>query len=179
MLLDGECVQACVQLLRRKAGPLCVLYAPKGPSFASAQSGSSVVDAVTQFLEAQARKQRAIWIKLDGDCWPIELPAVRELLRQRGWRYSPSQVQFRNTAFSPINKIDDELLGGMKQKWRYNVRLAEKRGVTVRPTTRADDDLLYAMYAETAQRDGFLIREKNVLRGRVANDERAEFCGRA
>ena len=82
-------------------------------------------------------------------------------MRSIGWRYSASQVQFRNTAVSPINKSDDELLAGMKQKWRYNVRLAEKRGVTVRPTTRTDDDLLYAMYAETAQRDGFLIREKN------------------
>src|SRR5204862_1952980 len=29
-----------------------------------------------------------------------------------------------------------------------------------RAATRADDELLYALYAETAQRDGFLIREK-------------------
>ncbi len=154
-LADGAHVQACVQLLRRKAGPLCVLYAPKGPC------GTSASSATLKFLEQQARQQRALWLKLDGDQWTAPLPEIRDMLQQRGWRYSPSQVQFRNTALSPINQTDDDLLAGMKQKWRYNVRLAQKRGVTVRQTTRADDDLLYAMYAETAQRDGFLIREKN------------------
>ena len=28
--VEGEHMQACVQVLRRKVGPLCVLYAPKG-----------------------------------------------------------------------------------------------------------------------------------------------------
>jgi lipid II:glycine glycyltransferase (peptidoglycan interpeptide bridge formation enzyme) len=115
---------------------------------------------VTQFLESQANQQHALWLKIDGDQWFASLPGTRNLLRQRNWRFSSSQVQFRNTAISLINKTDDELLAGMKQKWRYNVRLAEKRGVTVRPSTRADDDLLYKLYAETAKRDGFLIREQ-------------------
>ena len=161
--IEGERVQACVQLLRRKVGPLCVLYAPKGPCVASDQIPQRdliAAELVMQFLQTQARKQGAIWVKLDGDQWPAPLSEMRDMLRQRGWHYSPSQVQFRNTAISLINKTDDDLLADMKQKWRYNVRLAEKRGVTVRSTTQADDDLLYAMYAETAQRDGFLIREQ-------------------
>ncbi len=54
------------------------------------------------------------------------------------------------------------MLAAMKPKCRYNIRLAEKRGVTVRVVPVIDGDdarLLYDMYAETAQRDGFLIRE--------------------
>jgi lipid II:glycine glycyltransferase (peptidoglycan interpeptide bridge formation enzyme) len=159
-LQEGERALACVQLLRRKVGPLCVLYAPKGPSLAIVQGASSPMRDVTRFLESQANQQRALWLKIDGDHWFAALPETRDLLRQRGWRYSSSQVQFRNTAISPIHKTDDELLAAMKQKCRYNVRLAQKRGVVVRPATPADDDLLYAMYAETAQRDGFLIREQ-------------------
>jgi peptidoglycan pentaglycine glycine transferase (the first glycine) len=46
----------------------------------------------------------------------------------------------------------------MKQKTRYNVRLAARRGVTVREGTTADLKAFYELYAETAQRDGFLIR---------------------
>jgi lipid II:glycine glycyltransferase (peptidoglycan interpeptide bridge formation enzyme) len=46
----------------------------------------------------------------------------------------------------------------MKPKTRYNVRLAQKKGVTIRSGDLADLDLLYQLYAETAQRDGFIIR---------------------
>jgi lipid II:glycine glycyltransferase (peptidoglycan interpeptide bridge formation enzyme) len=52
----------------------------------------------------------------------------------------------------------DEILAAMKSKWRYNVRLARRRGVTARQGTLADLPLLYQMYAETAARDGFVIR---------------------
>ncbi len=169
---DDTRVLAAVQLLRRKAGPFCALYAPKGPVLA-ADAEPAIYAEVLAFLEGQARKAGAIWLKVDGDM-PFGLDEItsgsdgnqntltqwRSTLRQRKWRYSPSQVQFRNTGLNLIHQTDDALLAGMKQKWRYNVRLAEKRGVVVRAATRADDDLLYALYAETAQRDGFLIREK-------------------
>jgi peptidoglycan pentaglycine glycine transferase (the first glycine) len=49
----------------------------------------------------------------------------------------------------------------MKQKTRYNIRLAQKKGVSVRQGSEADIDLLYRMYAETSQRDGFVIRSKD------------------
>jgi lipid II:glycine glycyltransferase (peptidoglycan interpeptide bridge formation enzyme) len=46
----------------------------------------------------------------------------------------------------------------MKSKWRYNIRLAERRGVQIRDGTAADLPEFYDMYAETAARDGFLVR---------------------
>jgi len=48
----------------------------------------------------------------------------------------------------------------MKQKTRYNIRLAERKGVSVRPGTLEDLPVLYRMYAETAYRDGFVIRDE-------------------
>jgi peptidoglycan pentaglycine glycine transferase (the first glycine) len=50
------------------------------------------------------------------------------------------------------------LLEQMKSKWRYNIRLAERRGITVRQGSVDDLATFYALYAETSQRDGFLIR---------------------
>lgn len=155
---------AGVQVLRRGLArlPLCVLYAPKGPVCRDL----AAYDAALAFLEARARRQRALWVKVDGDISldpdGAHLEPLRRRLRARGWRYSPSQVQFRNTAVSDIGRSDDALLAAMKPKTRYNVRLADKRGVRVRiasPIGDADARLLYAMYAETAQRDGFLIRD--------------------
>src|SRR5512143_2892461 len=52
----------------------------------------------------------------------------------------------------------------MKPKTRYNVRLAQKKGVVIRAGTQTDLELLYSMYAETSQRDGFLIRPLNYYR---------------
>src|SRR5437879_12288083 len=84
---------------------------------------------------------------------------MRSMLRSLGWHYSPDQVQFRNTMHTDLCHTDEELLAHMKQKWRYNIRLAEKRGVKIRIGTSEDAPVLYAMYAETGQRDGFIIRE--------------------
>jgi lipid II:glycine glycyltransferase (peptidoglycan interpeptide bridge formation enzyme) len=163
---DGR-PQAMVQLLRRAAGrmPYCVLYTPKGPV---AGSTASFAEALT-WIERRAHATRAIWAKLDGDCHlsimqpgedpKASLQSLRAVLHEHGWRTSPNQVQFRNTAFSDLRHTDDELLAGMKQKWRYNIRLAEKRGVRIRQAAPDDAPMLYRMYAETGKRDGFLIRE--------------------
>lgn len=68
------------------------------------------------------------------------------------------QVQFRNTMLIDLRPDADQLLASMKQKTRYNVRLAARRGVAVRPGDTADLELLFQMYAETAVRDRFTIR---------------------
>ena len=52
----------------------------------------------------------------------------------------------------------------MKQKTRYNIRLAARRGVSIREGTREDWTLLYKMYAETALRDSFTIRDEAYYR---------------
>ena len=166
---DDQRPRALVQLLRRSAGrlPFCVLYAPKGPAVADAEA---LTEALS-FIEQRARQSRAIWAKVDGDCHlafalqpedslaPLE--AARSALKGRGWRYSPSQVQFRNTMHTDLCRSEEELLAGMKQKWRYNIRLAEKRGVTIRQATPEDAPALYRLYEETGRRDGFIIRERD------------------
>ena len=158
MNADGQ-PQALVQLLRRAAGPMCVLYAPKGPV---TTADPSLYRQTLEWLERQARAQRAVWVKLDGDVLSpgFGLDPAREMLRSRKWFVSPNQIQFRNTAHTDLTGTDDELLARMKPKWRYNIRLAEKRGVVVRVAQESDFGLLYRMYAETGARDGFIIREE-------------------
>jgi len=85
-------------------------------------------------------------------------------LRLRNWRFSPDQIQFRNTVTLDLRRTEAELLAGMKQKTRYNVRLAERRGVRIRLGDLADLDLLYRMYVETSARDGFVIRSADYYR---------------
>ncbi len=59
-----------------------------------------LVEQVISGIEAQARKSRAIFVKIDPDVSPEEPAgqALIALLKRRGWRFSAEQIQYRNTA---------------------------------------------------------------------------------
>jgi len=153
------------------AKKMCVLYIPKGPNLD--WNDTALRERLLNDLQQFARRQGAIFIKLDPDValgqgvpgsdQSVEFASgqvVRSELRQRGWKFSQDQIQFRNTVLIDLTPGEDELLARMKQKTRYNIRLAQKKGVTVRIGTEDDLSMLYRMYAETSVRDGFLIREE-------------------
>jgi lipid II:glycine glycyltransferase (peptidoglycan interpeptide bridge formation enzyme) len=150
----GEERTAAALILRRTFSPLKlnILYVPKGPALD--YSDSALVDRVLGDLIAVAKRDRAIFIKIDPDLNQSD----RSILLDRGWRFSAEQIQFRNTMLIDLTRGEDDLLAAMKPKTRYNVRLAQKKGVAVRSSDLSDLDLLYQLYAETAQRDGFIIR---------------------
>ncbi len=162
---------AAAQILRRPIPrtPWHMLYAPKAPAWQG--DDRSTVTQVLAGLETIARQQRALFIKIDPDV-PLahgvgEMAeadtagiAIRQLMTARGWRYSPQQVQFKNTVLLDVQADDETLLARMKSKTRYNIRLAGRKGVSVRTGTAADLDAFFRLYAITAERDGFLIRPR-------------------
>ena len=135
-----------------------VMYVPKGPALD--YGDPALLMQVLACLEATARRGGALFVKIDPDVRvdKAQGEAAVELLRQRGWRPSREQIQFRSTMLLDLSRSSDELLGAMKSKWRYNTRLAVRRGVTVRCGDSVDLPLLYRLYAETSARDGFVIR---------------------
>jgi len=150
---------------------LSILYAPKGPLLDWGDKSSR--NRVLNDLQAFAKKEGAIFLKLDpevvlGTGAPATLDdvvdeggqTVMAEFKQRGWRYSSDQIQFKNTVLIDLSLSEEELLATMKQKTRYNIRLAEKKGLTLRIGTQKDFDVLYKMYAETSVRDGFVIRDE-------------------
>jgi len=170
---DAGATQAAALILQRSMSLLGitfqVLYCPKGPTLD--WQNTSLVERVLNDLEKFATDQSAIFIKVDPDVplgWGIpgaedakEFPedhTLQAYLRDRKWRFSRDQIQFRNTVLIDLLLGEEELLAKMKQKTRYNIRLAEKKGVIVHSGGLADLDMLYGMYAETSVRDGFVIR---------------------
>ncbi len=170
-------VQAACLVLKRTilnrgfAAHLSVLYAPKGPLMD--WNNEPLRTRVLNDLQAFAKKQGAIFLKLDPDVvlgrgvphseedvTENSGQAVMSDLKRRGWVYSSDQIQFRNSVLVDLTAAEDEILMRMKPKTRYNVRLASKKGVTVRVGTENDLPLLYKMYAETSVRDGFVIRNE-------------------
>ncbi len=158
------------------AARLSIGYAPKGPVMSSWED-ETLATRVLNDMEGFARRQGAIFLKIDPDVplgWgvPGETEATQtsvgllwqDNLRARGWLYSSEQIQFRNTVLVDLRPDEEIILKRMKQKTRYNIRLAARRGVQVRVARPQDWDLLYHMYAETARRDGFIIRETDYYR---------------
>jgi lipid II:glycine glycyltransferase (peptidoglycan interpeptide bridge formation enzyme) len=144
---------------------------PRGPLVDWSQE--ALVLQICANLQDFARIKTAIFIKIDPDL-PVGFgipgeeseqrsPAgekVRSLMTGRGWVFADEQIQFRNTVQLDLQPEEEDLLMRMKSKTRYNIRLAKRRGVHVRQGDAADIDLLYQMYAHTAVRDDFLIREQ-------------------
>jgi lipid II:glycine glycyltransferase (peptidoglycan interpeptide bridge formation enzyme) len=155
-------------VLRRQTPrlPFSILYVPKGPVLDF--NHAALRRAVVAGLERLAHRERAIFVKIDPDVvlsWGMEPErpsptgaSFREELLARGWRFSRDQVQFRNTFELDLERPEEELLAAMKQKTRYNIRLAARKGITVRQGTPADFPAIFALYRETAARDGFTIR---------------------
>lgn len=150
--------------------PFSMFYAPKGPLLDWQEDvlRRQVLDDLQDF----ARQNGAMFIKIDPDLElgtgvPGELDAtdhpanqaIQHELVARGWLFSNEQVQFRNTVLIDLTQPEELLLARLKQKTRYNIRLAERKGVQVRKGSEADLPALYRMYAETALRDGFVIRD--------------------
>jgi lipid II:glycine glycyltransferase (peptidoglycan interpeptide bridge formation enzyme) len=177
---NGKLVAAAMVLARTiRAGGVgpssTVLYVPRGPllNWSDAELRMRVIDDLQQL----AKKERAIFIKIDpevmlgkgipgapGEQQVQEGLAVQADLKQRGWRFSAEQIQFRNTAWLDLSGSEADWLARMKQKTRYNLRLAEKRGVVIRRGAADDLPLMYQMYAETSVRDGFVIRSEGYYR---------------
>ena len=171
---DGEPVGAA-SVLTRRIGPLAVMYVPRGPILDWADT--RLADRVLSHLEEMARRHGAILIKIDP-AMPIgygvpggpdeaadpDGERLVQRLRERGWRFSPMPVQFRNTLHIDLTREEETILAAMKQKTRYNIRLAGRKGVKVRAATPDDLPMMYQLYAETARRDGFVIRPMGYYR---------------
>ncbi|HEX6799515.1 MAG TPA: peptidoglycan bridge formation glycyltransferase FemA/FemB family protein [Ktedonobacterales bacterium] len=131
------------------------LYVPRGPVIAD--PASPALAALVAQADEEARRRGAFMLKIepnaaDGDA------AWLDALRKLGFRPNRFATHPRRSWMLDIRPPEADLLAAMKEKWRYNIRVASRKGVTVRlAETPADLAAFYALYQETAARDGFFI----------------------
>ena len=165
---DGVLV-AMASVGMRRVGPFKVLYVSKGPALDTCDD--LLFLEVLELLESRARAMGAIWLKIDPDVvLATGIPdeeddkavesghRISAQLKNRGWRFSNSQVQFRNTIAVDLGRTENEILMAMSGNTRRKIRTAAKKGVTIRSAADEDLSTLYELYRITAERDGFLIR---------------------
>jgi len=132
-----------VQILFKSIpGGFSVGYIPKGPV-------GKINDDLIREIDRVCRENRAIFIKMEPYEW--EGREQTKGLKEKGWQPSKT-IQPRRTILLSLEKSEEEILAGMKQKTRYNIRLAEKKGITVKSSN--DIDTFHKMMIITGQRDG-------------------------
>ncbi|MGH2355009.1 MAG: ubiquinone/menaquinone biosynthesis methyltransferase [Chloroflexota bacterium] len=148
---------AAATVLRRPIPftPWGFAYCPKGPALDYADT--ELLRQVLATLAEEAKRQRCVFLKVDPDIQWDDRDAVGAL-RQAGYVPSTNQVQFRSTVLVDLQGDDQTLLSRMSSTWRRYVKKAERDGVVIRQGTDADIPRFYALYRETAERDGFIIR---------------------
>jgi len=175
--ISGKVIAAAQILERTVRLPIIgtqmkMLYIPKGPILSDWEDTKLRLRVLSD-LKTFAEEQGAFFIKVDPDVsFAHGLPGEEseqlfkesksfvDQLKKQGWRYSNEQVQMPNTMHIDLSETEEDLLSSMKQKTRYNVRLGQRKGLSVRVGDPEDFDRLYKMYAETAVRDGFVIRNR-------------------
>ncbi|MFP5341512.1 MAG: lipid II:glycine glycyltransferase FemX [Candidatus Limnocylindria bacterium] len=157
------------QVLVRRPRPLPwgFAYAPRGP-VAEAWTDETIgafSDALRTGLRATAGRVSHVRIdpeiELDGPLDPDG--SLRLALRRHGWRPAPP-IQPASTRVIDLRPDEDALFGALRKKWRQYVNKARTGGVRI---VEADGDRLgefHAIYRDTAERAGFLIRTERAYR---------------
>lgn len=87
-------------------------------------------------------------------------PRLRELRMNMGTRLwnikkAPEDMTVASSLVVDLESSDDAMLNRMKPKMRYNIKLAQRKGVAVQQATAQDLPSFYALYQQTALRNGF------------------------
>lgn len=164
--------RAAAQILFRRL-PLgfTIAYIPKGPILDWTHNEQR--QALFSAIHAEARKRRAIFLKVEPDVWQVasfspgaqpkqaqiaRAKAAADFLRQSGFCRADT-IQPRTSLVIDINGDEDSILAAMKQKTRYNIRLAQKKEVIVRPGEAADVAAFHRLALTTSGRNEFGVHQ--------------------
>jgi peptidoglycan pentaglycine glycine transferase (the first glycine) len=138
-------------------------YAPRGPI--GNLDDLAVREAMLSALRSLARSERIATLKVDPEA-PPDSPYGKALLAAP-WREA-AKVQPPRTRLIDLAPSEDELRAAMKKKHRQYVAKAEREGLTVERVDGSADEAtaqralgdFYRIYAHTAERAGFVARDR-------------------
>jgi lipid II:glycine glycyltransferase (peptidoglycan interpeptide bridge formation enzyme) len=173
----GDCGGELFVLVRPLIAGYSFAYVPHAPSEPrpTAESGdgaepvSSLRALAAAISEAVSARSgcRLLFLRFDL-AWDREGSAGKALAETLGrpgcGLRRGSAVQVPDTVILNLEKPEEALLAAMKPKWRYNIRLAEKKGVVVTREGAEALEHFYALYQETARRDGIAIHPLSYYR---------------
>ena len=172
----GAAAESDVLVLERRfPGGFGMAYVPYGPQF-PANTPPGVISAVLSDMSEMVKKhlsRRCFVIRYDlrgGTRGPVirHLDIDNPPVLNRPLKSAPYRVQPQDTVLLALDGDEETLMAGMHKKTRYNIRLSERKGVLVRRLQGTDALKAlgdwYAIYRETAQRDGIALHSESYYR---------------
>lgn len=113
----------------------------------------------------RAKSENCVFVTIDPENLKSELDSL-SFFRNKGINTDLGlPIHLQNTVMIDLEKSQEDLLAGMKQKTRYNLKLAQKKGVKV---VISDEDpelaLFTDLYLKTIKRQGYSGRSSNYLK---------------
>ena len=162
-----------VLVLLKPLGDKTVAIVPQGPEHAPEQESYGTF--IEKFSLALARhlEPDVAFIRYDlpwtspysdelqeGGRTAFPEARVREMRMNMGTQHWNIRKSFEDLTVASSLVVDiegseDAILEGMKPKTRYNIGLAQRKGVTVQTVGRENLPEFYALYCQTARRNGF------------------------
>ncbi|MCQ2604800.1 MAG: peptidoglycan bridge formation glycyltransferase FemA/FemB family protein, partial [Spirochaetia bacterium] len=136
-------------LLRQFGGRFSLAYVPYAPESASD------IEELSSFLKGQLPKN-CIFIRYDLP-WYVEQEGTLSGDACGILKKASLDIQPPSSVVLDINRPDEEILKGMKERARRNIKTAAKKGVTVSRHTVQDLHIWYDLYKETSARDRIAI----------------------
>ncbi|HET7726785.1 MAG TPA: peptidoglycan bridge formation glycyltransferase FemA/FemB family protein [Candidatus Limnocylindrales bacterium] len=167
--LEAPGAGMAAQILTRRPRPLpwAFAYAPRGP--VATDWSSETVGAFSETVRSglPAAAGRVSHVRIDPEVerdGPLDRDgAFRRGLRAAGWRPAPP-IQPASTRLIDLRADEEALWGDLRKKWRQYVNKARSAGVRVVDAGPERLPEFYAIYRETADRAGFLIRALSAYR---------------
>jgi lipid II:glycine glycyltransferase (peptidoglycan interpeptide bridge formation enzyme) len=150
------------------------LYCPAGPLLNEKGKikNEKLQVKIQKFLDETkriAKNEKSIFLKIEPfaeinlkeDCPPSGGQSSKCWI-DSGFQKSDGGQRILETLVLDLEKSEEQLLAGMKQKTRYNIRLAEKHGVIIRISDNPEKDFegFWKLASETSDRDDFRLHPK-------------------
>ncbi|MFV0545389.1 MAG: lipid II:glycine glycyltransferase FemX [Bacteroides sp.] len=158
----------------------CIAYLPYGPEVEpSEENQGAFLEELSESLRSYLPKN-CITLRYDLN-WESHWSKEDDFDEDGLWKGEPEQhiQEFRfnfgttewnfkkanqnilptNTIIVDLSADEDQILAHMKMKTRYNIGLAKRKGVEVRMAGKEGLDIWYALYQETALRNGLHIND--------------------
>ena len=170
---EAGAICAGVLLLRRKIGPFCLIYAPRGPV-----CDLEHLEPLVEDMLRYAKKRRACCLKIDPHI-PAEQAEYGARLQKMGFTQIPAGAM-GNTQPKFVYQLKiahrdaEQILQSFAPKTRYNVRLAGRKGVKIWQGGSERISEFYRLLVETGQRDGFAVRQIQYYRNLL--DQMGEYA---
>lgn len=113
-----------------------------------------LVEAIFKDMETEGKKHKCVFVRVRPQ---LEAEQGVKLLEDLGLKRAPMYLSVEYAGILDLNKDEDEILKGMRQRLRRALRKAEKNEITVEKSTNPDDiKEFYNIQLQTAGRHGFV-----------------------